>query len=155
MSKLTRSSSSAIRLFTIGSNETTAQAFFERLQRAGVKRVVDVRLNNTSQLAGFSKREHIEYFLRAIAGIDYRHCVDLAPTSDLLALVKKTGMKPDAYEREFNLILNERKPEKHYQPGEFDQACLLCSEPTPEKCHRRFVVEHLRRKWGNVEIEHL
>jgi uncharacterized protein (DUF488 family) len=148
--------SEPITLFTIGFAGKTAQEFFQLLQNAGVKRLIDVRLNNVSQLAGFTKKKDLEYFLRAIAGIEYLHYADLAPTPDILDRFKKKGeMDWAEYERLFNLLLQERKPEEHHRPEEFDQACMLCSEPTAENCHRRLVAEHLSRKWGGVVIKHL
>lgn len=149
-------SSGSITIYTIGFVGKTAQQFFEKLQHAGVKRLIDIRLNNVSQLAGFTKKKDLEYFLRAIAGIQYRHCDDLAPTKDILDSFKKMKEMDWAdYERRFNALLELRLPEAHYLPQEFDEACLLCSEEMPDNCHRRLVAEYLRRKWGNVEIKHL
>jgi uncharacterized protein (DUF488 family) len=148
--------SGTIRLFTIGFAGKSAQTFFETLQNAGVKRLIDVRLNNVSQLAGFTKKKDLEYFLRTIANIEYLHYEDLAPTADILDRFKKKGeMDWPEYERLFNLLLDERQPEGRHKPAEFDEACLLCSEATAENCHRRLIAEHLRRKWGDVLIKHL
>lgn len=145
-----------ITIFTIGFAGKTAQEFFEKLQKAGVKRLIDVRLNNVSQLAGFTKKNDLAYFLRVIANIGYCHFDDLAPTKDILDSFKKMKeMDWAEYERQFCLLMEQRKPETDHLPEEFDQACLLCSEATPKNCHRRLVAEHLRRKWGNVEIKHL
>jgi uncharacterized protein (DUF488 family) len=149
-------SSGTIRVLTIGFAGKSAQTFFETLQNAGVKRLIDVRLNNVSQLAGFTKKKDLEYFLRVIADIEYLHYEDLAPTANILDRFKKKGeMDWAEYERLFNLLLEERQPEQRHKPGEFDDACLLCSEATAEHCHRRLVAEHLRRKWENVLIKHL
>jgi uncharacterized protein (DUF488 family) len=143
-------------VFTIGFAGKTAEQFFEKLQTAGVKRLIDVRLNNVSQLAGFTKKRDLEYFLRAIAKIEYFHYEDLAPTADILdRFKKKQEMDWEEYQRLFNLLLEQRRPEEHHRPKEFDEACLLCSELTAENCHRRLVAEHLRRKWGDVLIKHL
>lgn len=145
-----------ITIFTIGFAGKGAREFFGKLQGAGVKRLIDVRLNNVSQLAGFTKKSDLEYFLRAIANIDYAHFEDLAPTKDILNSFKKLKEMDWAdYERRFNALMQQRAPEAHHQPAEFDHACLLCSEAAPENCHRRLVAEHLRCKWGNVEIKHL
>lgn len=152
----TDTNSQQITIYTIGFAKKTAQEFFEKLQRAGVNRLIDVRLNNVSQLAGFTKKKDLEYFLRVIAGIDYAHFDELAPTKDILDSFKKQKEMDWAdYERRFNALMEQRSPETHHLPDEFDQACLLCSEATPENCHRRLVAEHLRRRWGNVEIKHL
>jgi uncharacterized protein (DUF488 family) len=145
-----------INLYTIGFAGKSAEEFFGKLQSAGVRRLIDVRLNNVSQLAGFTKKKDLEYFLRAIAGIEYAHYQDLAPTSDILDRFKKKGeMNWDEYERLFNTLLQQRRPEDHHRPGEFDNACMLCSEATAENCHRRLVAEHLGREWGNVNVIHL
>ncbi|MCC5829188.1 MAG: DUF488 domain-containing protein [Phycisphaeraceae bacterium] len=145
-----------ITIFTIGFTGKTAREFFEKLQKADVKRLIDVRLNNVSQLAGFSKKKDLEYFLRVIADIDYAHFDDLAPTKDILDSFKKQKQMDWAdYERRFNALMEQRAPETHHMPEEFEHACLLCSEATPEHCHRRLVAEHLRRRWVNVEIKHL
>ncbi len=153
---MTTDGSNTITLFTIGFAGKNAEEFFEALKAAGVKKLVDVRLNNVSQLAGFTKKKDLAYFLRTIGNIDYAHCQDLAPTPEILDQFKKMkAMDWAEYERQFLALMEEREPDAHYLPKEFDQACLLCSEATPEKCHRRLVAEYLSRKWGNVEIRHL
>lgn len=150
------STSESITMFTIGFAGKSAQEFFEKLQNAGVQRLIDVRLNNVSQLAGFTKRKDLEYFLHVIGNIDYEHFEDLAPTKDILDSFKKQkAIDWSEFERRFNALMGERAPEAHHSPEQFDQACLLCSETTPEQCHRRLVAEHLRERWGGVEIRHL
>ena len=146
---------SALKLFTIGFTKKSAEAFFTRLQRAGVKRLIDVRLNNNSQLAGFSKRDDLAYFLKAIAGIEYVHLLDLAPTPELLDRYKKADRDWPAYERDFLKLITDRKIEQSIPPNLLDGGCLLCSEHQPHHCHRRLVAEYLRDRWGNVEIGHL
>jgi uncharacterized protein (DUF488 family) len=146
---------SSITLFTIGFTGKSAEEFFEKLQRAGVKRLVDIRLNNVSQLAGFTKKRDLEYFLRAIASIGYVHQPGLAPTKEILDAYKKKQIDWDEYERRFRQLLEERRPAGELHAEDFDHACLLCSEPTAEQCHRRLVAEYLKNQWGNVTIEHL
>src|ERR1035437_7012552 len=153
--KTDHSTPATVTLFTIGFTKTDAQTFFKKLQNAGVKRVIDVRLNNTGQMSGFTKKRDLPYFLRTIANIDYVHFVDLAPTEDIFDRFKNKQMDWSEYEELFNQLLQQRRPEEHYRPEDFDRACLLCSEPMAENCHRRLVAEHLRRKWGNVVIKHL
>jgi uncharacterized protein (DUF488 family) len=147
--------SSAIALFTIGFTAKSAEQFFTLLQGAGVRLLIDTRLNNVSQLAGFAKRKDLEYFLRAIGGIAYVHDTELAPTLDILDPYKKKRMTWDEYEQRFNELLQQRAIVDHRKPADFDRACLLCSEPTPEHCHRRLVGEYLKRAWPEVEIHHL
>jgi uncharacterized protein (DUF488 family) len=144
-----------IKLFTIGFTKKTAQKFFETLQNAGVKKVIDARLNNSSQLAGFAKGRDLEYFLRAIGKIDYVRSLDLAPTKEILEEYKKNGGDWEVYEKQFVELIGDRQIETKFSPETFDGGCLLCSEPTPENCHRRLVAEYLKDKWGNVEIFHL
>jgi len=144
-----------IKLFTIGFTKKSAEAFFTKLQRAAVKRVIDVRLNNNSQLAGFSKRDDLAYFLRSIAGIEYVHLLDLAPTQDLLDRYKKEDRDWPAYEREFLQLIANRRIEDAVSPQMLGGGCLLCSEHEPHYCHRRVIAEYLQTKWGNVEIDHL
>src|SRR5688572_3749099 len=147
--------SPGITLFTIGFTGKSAEQFFTLLEQAGVRRLIDTRLNNVSQLAGFTKRRDLEYFLRAIAGIEYAHDTELAPTADILDAYKKKQIKWDEYERRFNELLAGRAPAESRQPADFDRACLLCSEPTPEHCHRRLVAEYLREHWPGVQVVHL
>ena len=145
-----------MRIYTIGFTKSTAESFFTRLQEAGVRRVIDIRLKNTSHLAGFAKAEDLPYFLRAICGIeDYVHRPDLAPTEEIMNAFKKEEGTWEAYERAFLPLLAERRIEETLTRQEVDGACLLCSEDTPEHCHRRLVAEYLRDQWGDVEIIHL
>ena len=144
-----------IALFTIGFTGKSAEQFFTLLRDAGVRLLIDTRLNNVSQLAGFTKRKDLEYFLRAIGGIGYVHDTELAPTADILDPYKKKRMTWDEYEQHFDALLERRAIAAQRKPADFDRACLLCSEPTPEHCHRRLVGEYLQRAWPEVEIHHL
>jgi len=143
--------------FSIGFTQTTAARFFERLRSANVRKVVDVRLHNTSQLAGFAKSEDLAYFLREICGIEYVHEPLLAPTDSLLKAYKKEGGSWQDYNDKFLQLMSDRKIEDTLQPASLDRSCLLCSEATPHYCHRRLVWEYLRGKWGPnmMRIEHL
>jgi uncharacterized protein (DUF488 family) len=114
-----------------------------------------VRLNNSSQLAGFTKKEDLEFFLRAIAGIGYVHLPELAPTQDILTAYKKEKGDWLEYKKKFVALMKDRKIEERLQRKLFDAGCLLCSEEKPDKCHRRLVAEYLADKWGNVEIVHV
>lgn len=146
---------SKIRLFTIGFTKKTAEAFFTKLSKAGVKRVIDIRLNNVSQLAGFAKRDDLRYFLKTICNIDYIHKPELAPPRDILEEYKKNKGDWSVYEKRFLALLAERKPEQTISRDMFDGGCLLCSEDKPDNCHRRLVAEYLSEKWGKMEIIHL
>ncbi len=145
-----------ISLYTIGFTQKTAEQFFNKLIQAGVKRVIDIRLNNSSQLAGFSKKEDLKYFLKIICNIiDYVHLAELAPTKEILEEYKKNKGDWAVYEKHFLELLADRKVGEKLSPDTFHQACLLCSEDTPDHCHRRLVAEYLSERWGNVEIKHI
>jgi uncharacterized protein (DUF488 family) len=144
-----------MRILTIGFTQKSAQTFFSLLGTSGAKRVVDVRLNNVSQLAGFTKKDDLRYFLRAICGMDYVHLSLLAPTQEILDAYKKEKGDWAVYEKAFLELMSARAIEIALDKGTLSGACLLCSETTPEHCHRRLVAEYLRDKWGDVEIVHL
>ncbi|HOO50891.1 MAG TPA: DUF488 domain-containing protein [Smithella sp.] len=144
-----------IKIFTIGFTKKTAEEFFSRLIRAGVKRVIDIRLNNVSQLAGFAKRDDLCYFLWTIGKMDYVHRPDLAPTQQILDNFKKNKGSWEIYEKDFLALLASRKVETEIKPELLHEACLLCSEEKPTQCHRRLVVEYFQSKWENVRIIHL
>ncbi|MCE2698524.1 MAG: DUF488 domain-containing protein [Nostocales cyanobacterium LE14-WE4] len=147
--------SNCVDLFTIGFTQKTAQKFFDTLVKSGVKRIIDTRLNNVSQLAGFAKRTDLEYFLRKIGNIEYIHILELAPTKDILDEYKKNKGEWSTYEQKFLHLIAEREIEKKVKPELLDGGCLLCSEAKPHYCHRRLVAEYLSTKWGNVKICHL
>ena len=144
-----------MKIFTIGFTKKSAEQFFDSLQTVGVKRVVDVRLNNVSQLSGFAKKNDLEYFLKQICGMEYTHLPSLAPTKDILDAYKKERGSWETYERDFIDLMIARKIENAIEQETLEDACLLCSEDKPHYCHRRLVAEYLREYWGNIEIEHL
>lgn len=141
---------------TIGFARKSADAFFGALKAAGVRRLLDVRLRNTSQLAGFTKRDDLRFFLREICGADYVHEPLLAPTPDLLGVYRKAGGSWDDYERGFLELMAGRKIEEKIDRALFEiPTVLLCSEAAAERCHRRLVLEYLGGIWGNLHITHL
>jgi uncharacterized protein (DUF488 family) len=144
-----------MKIFTIGFTKKSAETFFTELEDAGVKRLVDVRLNNTSQLAGFTKKDDLAYFTRAICGLEYVHMPELTPTAEILNAFKKRKGDWRQYEEQFLNLMRSRRIEETILPGMIDGGCLLCSEEKPDHCHRRLVAEYLRDKWGDVEIKHL
>jgi len=146
---------SGIKINTIGFTKTSAEEFFGKLIKAGVRKIIDVRLNNSSQLAGFAKKGDLKYFLKAIGNIDYIHMSVFAPSEEILAEYKKKKGDWHTYEKKFLALMEERRIENVVSPDELDRTCLLCSEHFPKHCHRRLVAEYLKNKWGNVEIEHL
>lgn len=141
---------------TIGFTKSNAENFFEKLLTAGVKKLIDVRLHNTSQLAGFAKADDLAYFLKKIGGIQYVHQPLLAPTDLMLKQYKKEKGDWSVYETSFLALMADRKIETRFDAQMFDGACLLCSEATPHHCHRRLVCEYLNKKWnGALDVKHL
>jgi|SRR5882724_2260294 len=144
-----------MRVLTIGFTKKSAEAFFSKLRSSGAQRLVDVRLNNVSQLAGFAKKGDLRYFLREICGMDYVHLPDLAPTQDMLDRYKKKKGDWSAYEHDFLELMTVRRVENTVKREILADACLLCSEEKPQHCHRRLVAEYLKEHWSDVEIVHL
>ena len=142
-------------MYTIGFTKKSASDFFELLRGSGAKRLVDVRLNNVSQLAGFAKRGDLEYFLHKICRMEYVHLPELAPTAEILDDYRKKHRDWETYEHEFLALMDERRIGKMEMKRIIANGCLLCSEDKPEHCHRRLVAEYLNRRWGDVEIIHL
>jgi len=144
-----------MKIFTIGFTKKSAEKFFGILSKAGAKRIVDIRLNNVSQLAGFAKRDDLRYFLKTICDADYVHMPDLAPTKEILEQYKKNKGDWSVYEASFLKLMRERKTEEKMTGLIKDGDCLLCSEAEPDQCHRRLVAEYLRDRWLNIKIRHL
>lgn len=144
-----------MRVFTIGFTKKTARQFFELLHHSGAKRIVDVRLNNVSQLAGFAKKEDLAYFLKEICGMEYVHAPELAPTQRMLDEYKKETHDWESYETQFLRLMKERRVEQTISREIIEEGCLLCSEDKPHHCHRRLVAEYLKEHWGELEIRHL
>ncbi len=141
---------------TIGFTKKTAAEFFGALRRAGIKRVLDVRLNNSSQLAGFTKREDLPFFLKEIFDAEYVHEPLLAPTDELLSGYRKKKITWQVYEDKFRQLMKERKVEEKIERSLFSvPTALLCTEVTADRCHRRLVLEHLQSKWGDIKVTHL
>lgn len=145
-----------VNVATIGFTKSNAEDFFERLLKAGVKKLVDVRLHNTSQLAGFAKADDLAYFLKKIGGIQYVHQPLLAPTDSILKAYKKDKGDWSVYQGRFLQLMEERRIEERLKPEMLEGTCLLCSEATPHHCHRRLVCEYLNEKWGSLlKVRHL
>ena len=146
-----------IETYTIGFTKKTAKDFFEKLKQSGAKRIVDVRLNNVSQLAGFAKKNDLIYFLKTLAGMDYIHIPDMAPTKNILDEYKKNKGDWTVYEDKFLKLMTQRRIEEQNIKNILHQGCLLCSEHEPEHCHRRLVMEYLKKKWtqDTIKVTHL
>lgn len=144
-------------LHTIGFTKKTAQQFFELIRNNGINIVIDVRLNNISQLAGFSKGNDLKYFLSKLCSCDYAHYNDLAPTKEILDKYKNKKINWLEYEEQYNSLIKSRGGinnffEKHYK---YQQICLLCSESTVENCHRRLLAEMIVKEYPQITIKHL
>ncbi len=144
-----------MKIFTIGFTQKSAETFFGLLRQPGLKRLVDIRLNNVSQLAGFAKKNDLKYFVETINRIDYVHQPKMAPSVELLQRYKTNGGDWATYERQFLELIAERDIEHQIPRALMEGACLLCSEASPAKCHRRLVAEYLQMKWDDIQIEHL
>lgn len=144
-----------MKIFTIGFTKKNAQKFFETLKKSGAKRVVDVRLNNVSQLAGFAKKDDLAYFLDRVCNMQYVHLPELAPTKDMLDEFKKNGGDWATYEKRFIDLMEKRRIENTVSKEVIAEGCLLCSEDKPHHCHRRLVAEYLKSHWGDTDITHL
>ncbi|MDE5784762.1 MAG: DUF488 domain-containing protein [Prevotella sp.] len=142
--------------YTIGFTKKTAEKFFELLKVNKISTLVDVRINNGSQLAGFAKGNDLAYFVRQIVGAEYKHIIDFAPTKELLSKWRKGEINWNQYTLIYNDLLRLRNIENKYDIQNFDNACFLCSEDTPELCHRRLLVEYFKKHTDkNIKIIHL
>jgi uncharacterized protein (DUF488 family) len=144
-----------MKIFTIGFTKKTAEQFFSLLDRPDLKRVVDIRLNNHSQLAGFTKSADLRFFLQQVVGKEYVYLPQLAPSADMLSDYRNNKGDWAAYERDFIALMKQRRVEETVPIELLDGGCLLCSEATPEQCHRRLVAEYLAAEWPDVAVEHL
>lgn len=144
-----------MKVFTIGFTRKSAAEFFTLLQDAGVQRVVDIRISNTSQLAGFTKKDDLEFFLKEIAGIAYVHLPELGPTEALMNGYKKGTTDWKTFARQFLKLMKDRRVDKTVDRELLRDGCLLCSERNAGECHRSLVVEYLQRQWGDLDVVHL
>jgi len=145
-----------MKTYTIGFTQKKADKFFSLLRSSGVKTLIDVRLNNVSQLAGFAKRDDLKFFLNELCSANYVHMTDLAPTKEMLDFYKKGVITWDDYENRFLNLISKRNIERSVNKELMDKGCLLCSEHKPHFCHRRLVAEYLNRHWDNeIEVVHL
>lgn len=144
-------------IYSIGFTQKSASQFFDTLRANGIERLLDVRLNNTSQLAGFAKQADLAYFLKEICGATYEHEPLLAPTQEMLDSYKKRKGSWESYAEAFVSLMRRRGIETAIAQDDFakSRTVLLCSEATAEHCHRRLVLEYLQAHWKDVSIYHL
>ena len=148
-------SNNPVTLYTIGFTKKNAEEFFTLLSDSNIKTLIDIRLNNVSQLAGFTKRNDLEYFLKKICNINYDYRPEFAPTKEVLDAYKKKEITWLDYEIKYNAILQQRQVCKQITLDKLAMACLLCSEPTAEKCHRRLLAEYFKNSCGGIDIKHI
>lgn len=145
-----------ITLYTIGFTKKSAEQFFELLKKNKVNKLVDIRISNSSQLAGFAKGNDLKYFVKTICGIDYKHITDFAPTKDLLDKWRKEEITWNQYTEVYTNLLKDRGILKKFGINVFNNTCFLCSEETPELCHRRLLVEYFKEhSKEEIIIKHL
>lgn len=145
-----------INVFTIGFTKTTAEHFFYRVRQSNTKSLIDVRLNNTSQLSAFAKAKDLKFFLKTICNVDYIHEPILAPTQDILTEFKKNKGDWSIYKTQFLNLMANRKIEENIEPDLLNNSCLLCSEDKPHNCHRTLVCDYLNTKWSSkLIVSHL
>lgn len=144
-------------IFTIGFAQKSAEKFFQILKENNVECLIDVRLNNVSQLAGFTKSKDLQYFLKTIVDADYIHNIKYAPTKDILDDYKKNKISWIEYEIKYRKLIESRKIEQIFKNDikNYNNVCLLCSEPLPQNCHRRLLAEYLKKQFNKVEVKHL
>ena len=144
-------------IYTIGFTQKSAEEFFELIKQNHIDLLVDIRLNNKSQLAGFSKGSDLKYFLKEICGTEYIHCPEFAPGKELLSNYQKGIVSWEQYEEEFDMLMNLRGDYEKFVDRfqAYERVCLLCSEPTAEHCHRRLVAEKIQSENDDVDIVHI
>ena len=144
-----------IKLYTIGFTGKSAEKFFNLLKEAEVEKIIDTRINNVSQLSGFAKGTDLKFFAKEICKMSYEHEIDFAPTKDLLADYRSKKITWQEYEKEYLNLLDLRKIKSKIEIQKLHKNCLLCSEHTAEKCHRRLLAEYLQQSFNDVEVIHL
>ena len=143
------------KLYTIGFTKKSAEIFFNTLIDHKVRKVIDTRINNESQLAGFAKNKDLKYFLKHIGNIEYFHEVKYAPTKELLDKYRKKEINWEDYTKEYLALIENRKITNGLTKEDLEGCCLLCSEDKPDKCHRRLLAEYLRKRFPSLEIIHI
>ncbi|HDR9759635.1 TPA: DUF488 family protein [Burkholderia cepacia] len=141
---------------TIGFTNKSAEKFFKLLRDAEVKTLLDVRLNNLSQLSGFAKKADLKYFLAQLVAVEFVELRDLTPEKDMLRQYQRMEINWDTYAAKYIELLAKRQVENNLEISLFDRGCLLCSEDKPHHCHRRLAVEYLNTRWNNrLNVTHL
>jgi len=146
-----------MRIYTIGFTKKSANEFFNLIKKNDIQLLIDIRIHPQGQLAGFAKQEDLPYFLEELSNhCHYEHNPLLAPTKELLKKYRENKDWP-LYEKAFMKLMDERQVPQILNKSVFEnqRICLLCSEASPENCHRRLVAEKLASSWQNVEVIHI
>ena len=144
-----------INLYTIGFTGKSAEHFFSLLKKNKVSKIIDTRINSTSQLSGFAKEIDLKFFAKALGPYEYEHLTEYAPTKELLTKYRKKMITWEEYEIEYLNLLDLRKISRRINISGLNDACLLCSEHTPDRCHRRLLAEYIKQSNSDVKITHL
>ena len=140
-----------MKIYTLGFTKKSAREFFEILKDNNIEQIVDVRLNNTSQLAGFTKKKDLEFFLEEMGSIDYIHLDILAPDKELRKIKDW-----EEYSQKYLELIEKRDILNVINTDIFQKrSCLLCSEPSAEDCHRSILADYIKKHWENVKVVHL
>ncbi len=145
-------------IYTIGFTQKSAKRFFELIKKNNIDILLDIRLNNKSQLAGFTKGDDLQYFLSEICHCEYKHCLEYAPTKDILEDYKKKQITWNEYVDRYNCLMEKRANYLDFTKefAQYTSICLLCSEPTPEQCHRRLIAEMIAKSKPNqINVKHI
>lgn len=145
-----------MKIYTIGFTQKNAKTFFGFLNTENISTLIDIRLNNISQLAGYAKKDDLNFFLKELCNINYVHVPELAPTKEILNAYKKGDISWEAYEDKFLNLMSKRHIERIIKPEILNNSCLLCSEHEPHFCHRRLVIEYLNDHSNlDLKVKHL
>jgi uncharacterized protein YeaO (DUF488 family) len=144
-----------MKLFTIGFTGKSAEKFFGLLETSKASKLIDIRINRTSQLAGFAKEQDLKFFLPKLIGMDYVIREDLAPTKELLASYRNKEINWDEFADKYSELLKQRGVIDSLNSELFDNAVLLCSENEPEKCHRSLLANLINKKFPNFQVTNL
>lgn len=140
-----------MKVFTIGINNKSAEQFFRLLSDNKIIKIIDIRLNNTTQLCGFSKMNDLKFFLKRILNIEYEYISDFAPTKDIMVSYRE-NKDWNKFKTDYLKLLENRKVKESYQNYDFRNTCFLCSEDDADNCHRKILSEFLD---NSAEIIHL
>jgi len=146
-----------VTVFTIGFTKKTAREFFSLINKNNIDFLIDVRLNNKTQLAGFTKGDDLCFFLNELCNCEYKHCDNLAPTKELLNAYQEKKIDWDKYEKQYKTLINERgNIDSFFEDcAKYNNIALLCSEPTENHCHRRLLAELICKSYPNLVVKHI